>query len=70
MRRNTTCTEPGSIVVDVEGTHRDATSLRFLLRLSAYVSEAQSSHIELVGAMSDLQRALPEASLYSGFWQT
>lgn len=70
MRRNTTCTEPGSIVVDVEGTHRDATSLRFLLRLSAYVSEAQGSHIELVGAMSDVQHALAEASPHCGCWQT
>ena len=71
MPRNTTCTEPDSIVVDVEGaTHRDATSLRFLLRLSGYVSEAQCSHIELVGAMSDVQHALAEASPHCGFWQT
>ena len=71
MLRNTTCTEPDSIVVDVEGaTHRDAASLRFLIRLSAYVSEDQCSHIELVGAMSDLQRALPQASLHSGLLQT
>ena len=54
MLRNTTCTEPDSFVVDVEGsTHRDATSLRFPLRLGAHVSESQCSHIELVGAMSD-----------------
>jgi hypothetical protein len=71
MPRSTTCTAPDRIVVDVEGsTHRDATSLRFLLRLSAYVSEAQCSHIEFVGAMSDLQHALPETSLHCGFWQT
>jgi len=58
MLRNTRSTEPDSIVVDVEGsTHRDATSLMFLLRLSAYVSESQCSHIELVGA-------------HGGFWQT
>jgi hypothetical protein len=71
MVRNTTCTEPDSIVVDVEGSaHRDATSLRFLLRLSAYVSKAQCSHIELAGAMSDLRHALAEASLHCGLWQT
>jgi hypothetical protein len=58
MVRDTTRTGPDSIVVDVEGlTHRDAASLIALLRLSAYVSEAQGSHIELAGAMS-------------GFWQT
>lgn len=71
MVRNTTCTEPDSIVVDVEGsTHRDATSLKLLLRLIAYVSKAQCSHIELVGTMNDLQHALAEASLHCGFWQT
>jgi hypothetical protein len=71
MLRNTTCTELDSIVVDVEGSaHRDATSLTFLLRLSAYVSESQCSHIELVDAMSDLQHTLAEASPHGGFRQT
>ena len=71
MLRNTTGSEPDTIVVDVEGsTHRDPMSLRFLLDLSAYVSEAQCSHIEFVGAMSDLQDALAESSLCWGGWQT
>jgi hypothetical protein len=70
MLRNTTCAEPNRIMVDVEESPRNAMSLRFLVRLSAYVSEAQCSHIELVGAVSDLQRALAEASVKCGVWQT
>ena len=68
MPRNKDRREPDSIVVDVTCvTQVDATSLRLLLRLSAYAGEAQCSDIQLVGTKSDLQRVLEVSHLHKGF---